>query len=248
MTDSENTREFREQVPILEKVHLCTGEISVEIYEKIINLLIEDIDQTLDGVIGLRSSRIGCFGSYENGYLEIIKSIMLYVTGRDLSAITGRYCVKPGTDVFIPMDDIYSDASKSLKEDMREADFYKDFVRIVSKAIICLNIPGAQFHEANGCDFYNIPALGFIKHDKISDENSCLFLETESCFSECIVPNKMFCYLQYDKETFCPFYHSVRIPSSVREFFMRMGYRLIAITRLDDLFPLIDEFLEATFP
>ena len=244
MSDSENTEAFREQIPILEKVKLCTGEISVEIYRKTLNFLIDSIDQTLDGVIGLRSSRIGCFGSYENGYLKIIKSIMLYVTGRDLSAITGRCCVKPGTEVFIPMDDIYSTAYKSLKEDMREADFYKNFVRLVSKAIICLNIPGAQFDEANGCDFYDIPALGFIIHKKISDENSCMYLMTESCFSECTVPNKMHCYLQYDKDKFCPFYRSVRITLSVREFFMRDGYRLIAITRLEDLFPLINEFLD----
>lgn len=248
MPDSENTREFREQVPILEKVKLCTGEISVEIYRKTLDFLIDSTDQTLHGVIGPRSSRIGCFGSYENGYLDIIKRIMLYTTERDFSAITGRCCVKPGTDVFIPMDEIYSDASQSLIEDMREADFYKDFVRLVSKSIICLNIPGAQFHEANGCDFYDIPALGFIKHDKISDENSCMYLITESCFSECIVPNKMHCYLQYDKDKFCPFYDSVRITSSVREFFMREGYRLIAVTQLCDLFPLIDEFLNAPSP
>ena len=245
MPDSENTRKFREEIPIYEGIVLFSGEVSLEFYRDCINLLIDNIDQSLDGVIGSRSSRIGCFGSYENEYLEIIKSIMLYVTKRNLSAITGRFCLAPRTEDFIHMSEIYSSATEDVINGIREVDFYRDFVRLVSKSIICLNIHGTQFSEAEGCGSYNIPTFGFIKYDKISDENSCLFLETKSCFSECVVPNKRFCNLQYNKDTFCPFYHSVRIPSSVREFFMREGNRLIAITRLDDLYPLIDEFLDA---
>jgi len=106
MSDSENTRKFREEIPIYKEIALFSGEVSIEFYRDCINLLIENIDLSLDGVIGTRRSRIGCFGSYDKEYLDIIKSIMLYVTERDVSAVTGRLCVNAGGEVVIPWNAI----------------------------------------------------------------------------------------------------------------------------------------------
>jgi len=205
-------------------------------------------------LIGPRSNRIGVFGPYPSGGREILDQIAKMVSSLGFSAIAGfGYYLPNDPDDIHKLEGI---SPKSIRAIFRakmsslggdtipEYLFYKVIPRLVWKAIFFMNESRGQIPELFGCAEERIPSMGFIMADEISRaEANCPYLFLNSTYAECTVPDKILCAGDAINQPFCPFYHSVNIPWLFKEIFLREGNRLIATTELENLRPLLQEWL-----
>lgn len=211
--------------------------------QRYMDLLIDDINQSITLHIGPIDNRYGCYGPYTESGKPILQAVMKYISSGGRAVITGDSYLVPTSEDFLPLESCFSPIALREKKIVDKIEFYRNFIRLSKKAVIFLNEIRTQFPEAEGCNDYNVPALGFIIHDTICNESNCIYLQQKETYSECYAPNKYLCEAQHDEDTFCPFHDSISIPSALRDVFLREDNRLIAVSKIEDLYPLLDEFV-----
>jgi len=216
-------------------------------FDFLFDLAILALKPTFSKRVAPTDLRIGVFGPYVERGPEVIESIMKYLSSKGLGAVTGKYYVRPNDLRLRLVRRLYPRAIRYLASDLVPTHkWLHEFPRLVSKSIVYLTMMRAQGNEIEGCSDYRIPMLGFILSDEISRErNVCNYLVEKDTYAECVCPDWKLC----DRvvKPFCPFYESVHVPWSIKKLFLDSD-RLIAARNLEDLKPVIDEFVGASNP
>jgi len=210
--------------------------------DSLFDLIIMALHPIFERAISPRSARIGVFGPYiENGH-DVIRNIMKHLASRGFCGVTGIYYLRPSDDeprrISGIMPPVVRDLINKLVPTHR---WLHEFPRLVAKSVVYLTHLRGQGNEVEGCSDFGIPMLGFILTDEIKRErNVCNYLIDRENYTECICPDAELCNRVV--EAFCPFYDSVHVPWSIKKLFLNSD-RLIAAKNIDDLKPVIDEFI-----
>jgi hypothetical protein len=197
------------------------------------NVLIDDINNIANERIGPREKRIGCFGPYTKHGWKVVQKMMEKVSDLGFAAITGRGFYLPNSHKFYPIKELMSPIIEHEVKRIRGYIFAEHFVKLTYGAIFYLNEIRTQFPELWGAYRNGIPSLGFIQHKTVSHtSNNCLYLEVKKDFSQCRAPERSLCESEYGVGSFCPFYMSINIPTSLRELLYAKGNSLFAVKNL----------------
>lgn len=196
-----------------------------------------------DKKFGPKTRRIGVFGPYPDGGKEIIESVAKIVCESGLVAVTADGIFSPNQGiVFHNINEIMPIPVRKVRSLLPGRIFFYHFPRLVEKAIFFENDERGQVAELYGCHAFNIPCLGFIIHEKLWNDNNCVFLEFKDVYSICEAINEELCYHEV-LGLFCPFYDSINIPWFSKELFLTEENQLVATKNLEDLKIAINEFI-----
>ena len=196
-----------------------------------------------DKNFGPKEKRIGVFGPYPNGGREIIDKVAKMVCSCNFIAITADgFYLPEDCGVLQNINEIINLPVRGIQELLPGHIFFRHFPRIVDKAIFFENDERGQVTELYGCHDYNIPCLGFIIHEKLRNKTNCLFLRRKRDYSICDATSEQLCYHNF-QNIFCPFYDSINIPWFSKQLFFENENQLIAVKKLENLRPAIEEFI-----
>jgi hypothetical protein len=219
----------------------------------VLDLIVKLMDTLATIKIGPKERRIGIFGSYHNAHKQVIIELMKNISKLGWAAITGEgYYLPNDPETFHDINEIKpKEVSIFFDKCLPEYEYLENFPRIVKKAIIYMNYPGAWVNELIGCYNFNVPFIGFIIHPEISVGRNvhppdCEYLIVKDRYVECFAPGKEYCPFHKPANPFCPFYLSVDISWTYKQLFLerKVKSRLIAVHDLKDFEAPLQEFLK----
>jgi len=237
----------------IEELRRFVDECWPVILEKMINIIAVFQEDLAKQNIGPRKSRIGAFGPYPGINKEIIMEVARYVSDFGFASITGDGFYLPNNESdFHDIKEISHPAIIELfnLEDVPQYNYYRVLPRLVQKAIFLMNEERGQTVELIGCFEERIPVLGFIVHNITTyGDLDCIYLSKKGEISSCTVRDHLSCPGIALKRPRCPFYDSIDIPWLFKELFLRRkANALIAVKRVQDLRPVIKNFIVKGMP
>jgi hypothetical protein len=186
--------------------------------------------------VGPKETRVLVFGPYAKEGQGILRVVAQKVASLGYGALTGfGYCSAEEPQKFRALDEILPKTVLELREIIPSYTYLHEFPRLGSKAVFYQNQERAQVHELIGCCEYEIPALGFIVHNRIAGRTNSTYLAYAGRMSQCVAYDKSFCGHEKFPGRFCPFFDSIPMPWATLQLFLTKANSIIAVKALADL-------------
>lgn len=218
-------------------------ELLKPLQSRVYDLVYNFVEHLADTKIGARNKRVGVFGPYSCGYELLLDEIAKHVSRLGFASITGKGYYLPGdTSTIHPIEEIFP---PSIRTDLLPSFYhYRVIARIVSKAIMLVNVVRSQVEELVVSTEYGIPVLGLLVHDQITrSERDCSFLSVKENSAWCVVPSPNLCPASFPHRPFCPFVDSANLPYMVLNTLLQERNYLAAIRDKQSIQTVLNRFL-----
>ena len=251
-TNEEDTSEENNSDEI-EELRRFFDKVWPEVLRKVIKIITVFHEERAKRKISPRKIRVGVFGPYPGINKEIIMQVARYVSDFGFASITGDGFYLPNNSSdFHDIKEISPQVITELFDlpDVPQYLYYYVLPRLARRAIFFMNDERGQTIELIGCFDARIPVLGFIVHNITTyGDSDCIYLLKRGNISACTVPDHLSCLGNARKRPRCPFYDSINIPWLSKQLFLRRKTSvLVAVKRVQDLRPVINNFIVKGMP
>ena len=253
MGTNENDTSEENNSDEIEELRHFVHECWPEVLGKVINVITVFHEEIAKQKIGPRKIRIGVFGPYPGINKAMIMQVARHVSDFGFASITGDGFYLPhNSSDFYDIKEISHPAITELFDlpDVPQYHYYRVLPYLVQKAIFLMNDERGQTIELIGCFDRRIPVLGFIVHNITAyGDSDCIYLSKRGEISACTVRDHLSCLGNARERPRCPFYDSINIPWLSKQLFLRRKTsHLVAVKRVQDLRPIINNFITKGFP